>query len=325
MTVAIASEGRLLAQDLYALIQTLDPAVFRADLESRVRELVDQIGARMSELVEACGRLDGKDIAAFTEAVKALGPQLESLQSRARARLGEMPAVPDWRGLFKALQPRYDLLVRRLGALDAELNLPTLRPSNFRRSLFHISNGFVSLAVLQLLPLWLVRAIPGGFAVFAWSAEILRRVSPRINDSLMKAFAPVAHAHEWHRINSATWYASALLVIACVCPLWACSVAVMVLGLADPAAAFVGRRWGRTRIAAGRSLEGTLAFAAVGAVAGFVVLATLYPEFGAMRSALAGLAGGVSGALAELVSGRRVDDNLTIPLASAFATWAALA
>ncbi len=325
MSTAIAAEGRLLAHDVYTLIQTLDPAVFRAELEAQVQQLAERITRRLEELQAACERLETREAAAFREAMGALARQLEALEQRARASLGSAPSV-DWRGLFKALQPRYDALVTRLGAFDAHLDLPTLRPTNMSRSLFHMSNGFVSLAAILFLPVWLVRAIPATLTVMAWTAETLRRFSPTVNAALMRAFAPIAHAHESHRVNSATWYSTALILIATFCPMYACAAAVMVLGLADPAAAAVGRRWGKIKLRAGRSLEGTLAFALVGSVTAFAVLGLFYSgQFGSLGLiVLASLATGVAGAIAELGSGRVVDDNLAIPIASAFAAWSVL-
>lgn len=96
-----------------------------------------------------------------------------------------------------------------------------------------------------------------------------------------------------------------------------------VLGVADPVAALVGRRWGRHRLRAGRSLEGTVAFAVSGAlVAALALLAA--GGLSGMEVALFALLAGVVGAIAELVT-TRLDDNLTIPVAVGAALTAAAA
>ena len=65
----------------------------------------------------------------------------------------------------------------------------------------------------------------------------------------------------------------------------------------------------------GRSLEGTLTFAAVGTTVCIVALSVFYPTVG-LTTALALSAGAaVSGAIAELVS-RRIDDNFSVPVAA---------
>ena len=325
MQSALASEGRLLAEDLYRLIQTLDPAVFRKELEQSVRELADQVATRLRLVRERCAaNVDafGADkLTAIRDALDAIGRQIDELRARASFERRH------WRTAFKVLQPRYDALRRGLIALSADqaADLPAVRASNVHRSLFHMGNGFVALATLQFAPYWLVLTIAGVFAVFSWSAETIRRVSPAANVALMRLFAKIAHPHEHYRINSATWYATALIILAVFAPVLASSIAVMVLGLADPAAALIGRRFGRTRLADGRSLEGTLAFALVGIASGLAVLATFYGTLPVSSQLLIAGAAGIAGALAELISGRVVDDNLTIPLVSGFTAWGVLA
>jgi dolichol kinase len=189
-----------------------------------------------------------------------------------------------------------------------------IRATNYTRSLFHLGSALLALALLHFLPsrAWLV-AVSAAFAVSGWTMEIARRQSPAVNDRLMALFSPVAHPQERHRVNSSTWYVSALLLLALFAPRPAAEVGVLVLGVADPAAGLVGRRFGRTRLLAGRSLEGSLAFALVGAlVAGaWLALTAVLPL---PSLAVVAFAAGITGALAELGS-TRLDDNFTIPLA----------
>ena len=114
-------------------------------------------------------------------------------------------------------------------------------------------------------------------AVSAWSMEIARRLSDRVNERLMRVFKHVAHPHERYRVNSSTWYVTALLLLALFGTRLSQSLAVVVLAVADPAAALIGRRFGRTRLLDNRSLEGTLAFFVVGALSSLVVMGALGP------------------------------------------------
>jgi dolichol kinase len=153
--------------------------------------------------------------------------------------------------------------------------------------------------------------------------EASRRFSPQVNERLMKFFGKVAHAHERHRVNSSTWYGTALLILA----LWStpavAAIAVMVLGIGDPIAALIGRRFGRTRLRAGRSLEGSLGFLLSASVIAFAIASVLLP--GTIGShVLVAVVAGLSGAVAEIFS-TRLDDNLTIPLAVAASVSVALA
>lgn len=199
-----------------------------------------------------------------------------------------------------------------------------LRPANLTRSLFHVGCGAVALLLIRFLPSggWLIAAA-GAVAFAAWTMEASRRMSPRANDALMRLFGAVAHPHERYRINSSTWYVTALLLLAILAEPWASAAGAFVLAVADPAAGIVGRRYGRTRLCAGRSLEGSLSFLVVAMVAATAALAWLAPaSISSMTLLQVALVGAVAGTLTELFS-FWADDNLTIPLVVAAAVTVA--
>jgi dolichol kinase len=191
---------------------------------------------------------------------------------------------------------------------------PSLRPSNPTRAVFHVMGGTSAAMMVELVlsPDALVPAALG-MAACAWSMEVARRQSDRVNRFLMWIFGPVAHAHEAWRINSATWFSTALVLVALMQSPVAALVAFLVLGWADPAAGIVGRRYGRTRLVHGRSLEGTATFAVVGAVVAWAALRVWHPELSVGDALLVAVGGALPGAVAELFA-RRVDDNLAIPV-----------
>ncbi|MBQ6351953.1 MAG: phosphatidate cytidylyltransferase [Lentisphaeria bacterium] len=94
-------------------------------------------------------------------------------------------------------------------------------------------------------------------------------------------------------------------------PYSALAMATMLLG--DTAAALIGRRFGRHRFANGKSLEGLLAFLAVGVLVvlgGWAAYRYPAPVFAG------GLAGVAAAALLELFNRElHLDDNFAIPLA----------
>ncbi len=198
------------------------------------------------------------------------------------------------------------------------------RPTNYLRNLYHAGNAvMVTFLVMHIFTPTSMVATALAFAAFAWSCELSRRLSPAINTALMKAFKPFAHPHEHHSVNSATWIVTALLIIAALYAQPIACIGVVVVGFADPAAAIIGRRWGKTRLAGGRTLEGSLAFLAVGTVCTVALLMIYMPAVTFAGAALVGLAAAGVGALAELYS--RVDDNLSIPVASSTAAWLTMA
>jgi dolichol kinase len=290
------------------VLRDADPSAWRTEraeeLRRRVREIIARVRARWAERgAEPAPRLD---------------EHLNTLAQTMERALPDSAARKPWAEFVGEVHPDYEAFVAALPSPSG----PAVRPTNVPRSLFHFASAAVALAAVALLPSrgWLI-AIPGGFAVYAWSMELGRRFSPRLNDHLMRLYGPVAHPHERYRVNSATWYASALVLLALFATVPAMMAAVMVLGVADPVAAFVGRRWGKHALRAGRSLEGSLAFLVSGAMAAGVVLAAAHVGAPGTIAVLA-LLSGLAGAIAELYA-TRLDDNFTIPLAvGAIATLA---
>ena len=76
------------------------------------------------------------------------------------------------------------------------------------------------------------------------------------------------------------------------------------LGVADPVAALIGRRYGRHKLRGGKSLEGAMAFVASGTLAALGGLALLHA--GSIEK-MVGLAfvGAVAGAIVEVRVGAR--------------------
>ena len=198
-------------------------------------------------------------------------------------------------------------------APEASLPVQPARPTNIPRTVFHVGAAAVAITAVLVLPsrAWLV-AIPGAFAVYAWSMEGARRVSPRVNEALMRLYARIAHPQERHRVNSATWFATALVILAVTATRPAMLAAAAILGVADPIAGIVGRRWGKRRFQNGRSLEGAAAFFLAGTIAASIALGVLTA---ANPTAVVALAASCAFAAAftELALSR-LDDNLMIPL-----------
>ena len=139
----------------------------------------------------------------------------------------------------------------------------------------------------------------------------------------MWLFGRVAHPHEHYSVNSATWYVTALVVLAVLASPATAAVAVLVLAIADPAAAVVGRKLGRTRLVGDRSLEGSLAFVVAGFAAAWVTLSVFHAELLPSSAFAVAIAASTTGAIGEQLSGP-LDDNLVVPLAAAIGAEAAL-
>jgi dolichol kinase len=161
----------------------------------------------------------------------------------------------------------------------------------------------------------IILAIGGAILAFFVFLDVLRRVSAHWNDRLVqRIFGRISRPAEAHQIPSATWYMAGLVLGVWLLPQHAIELGTLVLALADPTASLVGKRWGRLKIRGDRSAAGTAAFFGAALLAGTVFLSLVRPDLlWPMRLAVAAAVAG-AGALTELFSGRRLDDNFTLPL-----------
>jgi len=305
MNPVLQRESLLALDDLRDALSRIDTAAWRDELDAAVRARVEAARERLR--VIASSAESTPDVGAARERVNALLATLDALPSPRES------ALSAWTSFRASASQRMDSLSDSL----RELSTARARPSNLTRSLFHAASGLTAVAAIALLAdrRWLI-AIAAPWFCFAWTSELLRRRFRGANLRLMRMLGPIAHPHEWHKVNSATWFISALLLLSSLSPLRSAAVGCAVLALGDPAAALVGRRWGRRKSAQNRTLEGALAFVAVGTLASLAVLQVM-PGTSAPHLLLA-LTAGVVGALTELYSGR-VDDNLSIPVVTAIA------
>jgi dolichol kinase len=318
---------------LYALLRTIDPArlgqtrkqVLHDELrtlESDVQSLYRDVKARSEEWdntpirTRDLQRYPLRALPATLERVGTLLSQIRELPSDFQLSYFKLY------GLRKQLQKAYQRLSLILEACQAPV--PQIRPSNLKRSLFHSASGLAVLLMIALVPsfswmFWIALA----YFIFCWSTEGLKRLHPDIKARVMKFFAPIAHPHEYDKVNSATWYGVALLILSLINePVGV--IAVAVLGFADPAAALIGRRYGKIPMPGNRSLEGSLTFFIVGTVAAAVALTLMHPIGGIGKTLMVSAVAALCGAIGEY-AGKYPDDNLTIPLAAAAGAWPLIA
>jgi dolichol kinase len=321
MTAAVASETRALVLALHALLTDIDPARWRARMEQALEERLKEIEVQLRALL-AQPRWDGNG------ALETLKLRLQEMQRLLLAQvdgLGVLSAEQlhdRWMGWRGKVVPAYEALAASVRQVAA-VHVPSLRPTNYKRNLMHVSSAVGVLGIIALVMQPWLSVLSGLSAVWAWSMEFGRRRSPWLNSALMRFFGPVAHPHEAHRVNSATWYMTALFLLSLTGSAALCAVSVAVLGLGDPSAALIGRRWGKIKLVNGRSLEGSLAFVVMGGGGAALCAWAWGVPGGAGVIAAVALAASVGGALAELLS-RRVDDNFSIPVAAMVSGWLCL-
>ena len=303
-----AEASRDVAVELYELFAELDRGRLRRDSLVTMRTRLEVVRGKVATLK--------------TDAPAPLATEMQTLDALLDAHAPEKDARREWLTLRQRVQPTYESIARALSRED--IHVPSLRPTNYARNVLHVGSATFALGALELSPTWNVAiAIATAFAGVGIAMEIGRRVSPRVNDFCMWLFGRTAHPHEAHRVNSATWYAVAVLLMALCQQAVPAAIALVVLGIGDPCAAILGRRFGRIRLVNGRSLEGTLAFVLSGALAAGSYVALVHPELGLALTAAASIGGAVAGSIAELFS-RRIDDNFSVPLTAFAAAYVIL-
>ena len=196
---------------------------------------------------------------------------------------------------------------------DLECLVASTAGSRHARRIVHVGLGAgVALLLWALEPSRAVSAVTGAGAVAGLLALDFGRLTvPRLNLWFYRILRPLVTPREAERLAGSTWYVAGILAAVVLFPPEAAVPATWVLALADPAAGWVGRRWGTRPLGAG-TLEG---FAAFVLVAGAILsVAVPLP---------AALLGAIVGGLVEIAPWR-VDDNLTIPPAVAGVLWIAV-
>lgn len=313
MGPSVAVSSQALALELHGLLHEIDPARWRDRKASHVLTRWEDFDSRLHEVIEAAR--DENPLATITRLLVDLWELLRAYMPSAADARAELQS--EWEALRQRLQPAYERLAASLRAED--IHVPALRPTNYFRNLLHIGTACFSLCVVAAIPSTaVISIITLVCAVIAWSLETTRRIYPEWNDKLMAALGRFAHPHEAHRVNSSTWYTTALFLLALTGSKPLCIVGVTVLGAGDPIAALIGRRFGKVKLINGRTLEGSMSFVFAATIVAFFCLAIGFPGLGTGNALIVAAFASVVGAMTELAS-RRVDDNFSIPVFSAAA------
>lgn len=195
----------------------------------------------------------------------------------------------------------------------AELVERTRGVQPWRRA-FHAGNGLLIGLAPSLLGFSrsLTVGILCGILAVAVSLDLVRLRNPAVNERFFRFLRVLVSPREAGQAASSTWYLVGAILAYLVFPWPYAGSAMVVLGVADPAASVVGRVWGTIPLGKG-SVQGTLAFTAVA----WAALALLLGH----PLAVLGVAAAV--AVAEIIPGL-IDDNLVIPLATGTLLWLVL-
>jgi len=174
------------------------------------------------------------------------------------------------------------------------------------RRIFHAANGVALAAILvRFEP---SRALAVGIGAVVLLLQLVldwaRLRVPAANAAFFRMFRHLASPREAKGIASSTWYTLGIVLAVAIFPRPAAVSGILVLALADPAASYLGRRFGRTAWLGG-TIEGAIVFA-------MVCFAVLTYRHGPLVALVVSL-------ILPLVERRSwpLDDNLSVPLACA--------
>ncbi len=187
--------------------------------------------------------------------------------------------------------------------------------ANYHRTLWHFSGGVLVVAALVLhapSKSWAIAVLAAGLALMI-ALDLARYFSLRGKRLFWKHLGFLASEKEKRGPTTSLYYAASLLLCVLVFPVYAAVGGVIRLAAGDPAAAIVGRRYGRLRIG-GKSIEGGL----VNAVLSFCLILIF------VRSVPVAAAGALAGAFVEMLPIPYIDDNLIVPPVAAGAMVAAV-
>ncbi len=199
-------------------------------------------------------------------------------------------------------------LDKLLAPLQEAITEPPVSPTIWPRRLFHVvAASSIPVGVL-FLPMAMAQWLLIALSLSAVVIEVGRALTPAINDLVMK-YVPVFKDKERFEITGATylWVSAAIAVFAFEKEV--AVLALLFLAIGDPLAALVGGRDHHLRIF-GKSVVGSAAF-----LIGATAVGSIAAVHGDVPMAWWLVPGAFTAALAELVP-LKIDDNLTIPLAS---------
>lgn len=200
---------------------------------------------------------------------------------------------------------------RTIIATRKDLQLP--------RRMFHMGSG-VTVAFIYnfLLTHQQAVSILGTIACVLYILEQVRINYPEFAGNFEKYSKYLLRAEEQLKESAGVPFVMGLLLTILSFPKPIAVVAILTLAIADPLSALIGIRFGRLRVVAHKSIEGSLAFF----FGCFTATAAVFLGYAPTAGTALGLAFFVAFTVSvfEMVP-IRLDDNLTIPLFTAAVAW----
>lgn len=289
------------------------------------RERIDELSARCTKLLQDAPAADPSAgwAAAWGKVQTNLRELSEALTAFKKRAPDEMKTARQYvLTRYTNAARSYESWLAQWQATRAHAEERAAAPSSLRtlkgaRTWFHIAMGMFAACMYQfVINRTQALIILGSLSAIFGTLEITRRFSAKWNDFLVtNVFGAIARPREYHKVNSATYYLLALGIVTTFFQRTEVIVGILVLAFGDPAAAWMGKRFGKRKLYKEKSLVGALSFFAASAIVVIGYLFAFHPELGVSVRIAGALVAALVGAVAELFSGK-LDDNLTVPLAA---------
>jgi dolichol kinase len=178
------------------------------------------------------------------------------------------------------------------------------------RKLYHLLGGLTLLCLYYLLGRRNALVCYSLIFLFVLTVDITRLRMPAFNQFIQSRFSSFIRKNEANKLTGTAPYVLGIGLTVLFYRTNIAAASICFLAFGDVAATTVGERWGKTKIAGDKSLEGTLAFTVIAAAAGLAL-----PLVGIHLAPGLVVAGALVAAGVELLP-LPVNDNLVIPVVS---------
>ncbi|MDF1667649.1 MAG: hypothetical protein P1V97_38280 [Planctomycetota bacterium] len=198
-------------------------------------------------------------------------------------------------------------------------DLPHRSVMHWKRKIFHmIGIGSVGLTLaFSGIPQIYALIILAVVSALIIPCDYGRRFFPKFKEKVFNDFRFIMRDYERNNVTGMSWFLISMLLTMAIAPIEIAGLAALLLAFGDPWASVFGIRFGKTKLfGTKKTLEGLL-----GCFAVCTTVSLVYFSFANLVAPgmviPAALLAGATGAIAESLPAKKVDDNFTIPLASA--------
>ncbi len=189
------------------------------------------------------------------------------------------------------------------------------------RKAWHIGTGLCALYAFYFLdiPLDYLAKFGISFAVLAFSFEFLRLKSTFLNSFFLKMGSKLLREDETDKISGLPYYAMGAGLSLLLFPKHIALISIFFLVFADPFSSLIGVLFGRNKILPNKSLEGCLSCWFIC----YLICHLYLKSYGivGLDAFIFSFIAGFMGAISELISFTKINDNLSIPLLSGFSMY----